>query len=109
MEEALDIVNNSPTIKTVILAPPFRRQASVNSKKCSFVLLGYKNENNLVTLNHLLTQTVEELVKNRKKVVLLLDVPTLSINIKNCQESRPFQEAVRVCSFPEGKKKTNDD
>lgn len=106
MERALDIVNNDPAIKTVILGA--RWQAFVNAKKGSYELLGYKNENGLKTLDHLLTQTVEELVKNKKKVVLLIDVPTLPINPKNCLKSRPFQVAAGICSFPKEKIKVND-
>ena len=107
MGQVLDIVNSDPTIKTVILGA--RWGAFVNSKKGSYELLRYKSENKLLALDHLLTQTVEELVRNKKKVVLLLDVPTLPINPKNCLKSRPFQKGVGRCSFFESQKKTNDD
>lgn len=107
MGQALDIVNKDPQIRTVILSA--RWDGFVNSKKGSYEVLGYKNENNLTTLSHLLTQTVEELIRNKKRVILLLDVPQLPINPKNCLKSRPFQKAAGICSFPEDKKKANDD
>lgn len=107
MGKALNIVNNDLNIKTVILGA--RWQAFVNAKKGSYELLGYKNDNNLITLEHLLTRTIQELIKNNKKVILLLDVPQLPINPKNCLRSRPFQKGPGVCDFPKEKIKTSDD
>lgn len=106
MGQALDIVNKNSEISTVILSA--RWIAFVNSKKGSYKILGYKNNNKLITLEHLLTQSVGELVKNKKKVILLLDVPTLPVNPMNCLKSRPFQVAAGICSFPEEKIKVND-
>lgn len=107
MEKALDILNSDPTINTVILSA--RWHYFVNSKKGAFRLLDYKNEDRLLVLEKLLTQSIGELVRHKKKVILVLDVPHIPLNPKNCIKSRPFQENTGICTFSEDQRMTNDD
>ena len=85
MSKALDTVINDPDIKTVVLSA--RWHYFVNSKKGDFQLLDYKNDSNLITLGKLLSQTISELVMNKKKVIVVLDVPQIPLNPKNCIKS----------------------
>lgn len=73
MSTALDTVINDPNIKTVMLSA--RWHYFVNSKKGDFQLLDYKNDTNLIALEKLLAQSISELVKHKKKVIVVLDVP----------------------------------
>lgn len=107
MEKALDIVINDPNINTVILSA--RWHYFVNSKKGTFLLLDYKNENKLLVLEKQLKQSISELVRHKKKVILVLDVPHIPLNPKNCIKSRPFQENTGICTFREDQRMTNDD
>lgn len=107
MEKALDIVNNDPNIKNVVLSS--RWHYFVNSKKGAFQLLGYKSDNNLITLEKLLSQTISELVKHKKKVIVVLDVPQIPLNPKNCIKSRPLQATAGNCTFQEDQRRNNDD
>ena len=107
MEEVLDIVNTDRNIKTVILSA--RWNQFVNYKKELYQLSGYKNDDNLLTLEHLLSQSLEELVQHKKKVIVLLDTPQIFIDPKNCVKSRPIQWKPEVCSFREDLKRTKED
>lgn len=106
MDRALDIVNNDKNIQTVILSA--RWDLFVNSKKGTYQVLGHDNSDNLITLEYLLSKSISELIKNKKNVILVLDVPQIPVNPKDCIKSRPFQEAAGICDFPESKKKVDD-
>lgn len=106
MSKALDTVINDPTIKTVVLSA--RWHYFVNSKKGDFQMLDYKNDNNLIALEKLLSQSISELVRHKKKVILVLDVPQIPLNPKNCIKSRPLQGTAGNCTFQEDQRKNND-
>lgn len=80
----------------------------VNSKKGDFQLLDYKNDSNLITLGKLLSQTISELVMHKKKVIVVLDVPQIPLNPKNCIKSRPLQTTAGNCTFQEDQRRNND-
>lgn len=106
MSKALDTVINDPDIKTVVLSA--RWHYFVNSKKGDFQLLDYKNDSNLITLGKLLSQTISELVMHKKKVIVVLDVPQIPLNPKNCIKSRPLQTTAGNCTFQEDQRRNND-
>lgn len=107
MEEVLDTVIEDRNIKTVILSA--RWNQFVNYKKELYQLSGYKNDDSLITLEHLLSESIEELVRNKKNVIVLLDTPQIFLDPKNCVKSRPIQLKSGSCNFKEDLKRINED
>lgn len=104
MTQALKIVNEDTKIKTVVLSS--RWSLFTHYKHVPYLWLSEKGENNrLKVLETLLSRTIEELLKNKKKVIILLDVPKIPLNPKNCVKTRPIQLSSSKCSFSESKSK----
>lgn len=103
MTQALDIVIKDTNIKTVILSS--RWSLFTYYKQVPYLWLSSKDEDNrLKVLEKLLSQTIEELIRNKKKVIILLDIPENPLNPKNCIKTRPLQLSSK-CSFNESKSK----
>lgn len=100
MTQFLDIVDKEPKIKTVILSS--RWDLFTSDFNIPYLWKSHKNESDrLKVLELLLEETIRDLLKHNKKVIIFLDVPENPLNTSDCTLSRPFFKGAGRCAFSE--------
>lgn len=91
-------VLDDKNIKTIFIAfhhnTPFDTKYALEDR-----ISGKKYDNNLKSAVEFLTRTIEIFEKKDKKVVLIYDMPDLTIDIKNCAFARPYLPSQSKCIF----------
>ena len=89
---------NNQSIKTVIFA--FDHSAYLkNDYQMHFYGTGYAAGDNLSISTNAFKKTIEKITLANKKVVLIYDMPNITIDLKKCFAIRPFEIGNRNCNI----------